>query len=117
MAINTAVFSGNITQEPRKFGTEENPGLSFNIAVNVPIRENGAWTEDVMYVSCSMFGARCKSLAGILTKGMNVTVLGTLKPERYTNKDGVIVNTFGMTAREIQLPPREKPAETNQPWA
>lgn len=117
MAINTAVFGGNITQEIKRFGSEENPAIGFNIAVNVPIRQDGEWVEDTLFVSCVMFGKRVIKLSEIMHKGMNVTVCGSLKPERYKNKDGVVVNTFGMTVSEIGLPPKPKTENDNSnPW-
>lgn len=117
MSINTAVFSGNITQEVKKFGNQESPALGFSIAVNVPVRKEGEWIDDALFVSCVMFGKRCVKLAEILHKGMPVTVSGSLKPERYTNKDGVLVNTFGMTVNEIQLPRKQQETgNAAEPW-
>lgn len=117
MSINTAVFSGNITQDVKKFGNADNPALGFSIAVNVPVRKDGEWTDDVLFVSCVMFGKRCVKLADILHKGMGVTVSGSLKPERYTNKDGVLVNTFGMTVNELQLPRKSEGNAAAEPWS
>lgn len=117
MSINTAVFSGNLTQDVKRFGNADNPAIGFTVAVNVPVRENGEWKEDALFVSCVMFGKRCVKLAEILHRGMGVTVSGNLKPERYTNKDGVIVNTFGMTVNEIQLPKKQQDTNGAEPWA
>lgn len=116
MSINVYTCSGNVTQEIKRFGTEENPAIGFNIAVNVPVRKDGAWEEDALFISCVMFGKRVTKLADIIKKGMQLTVTGSLKPERYTNKDGVVVNTFGMTVNEIQLP-RKQESEGGNPWA
>ena len=108
MAINHAVISGNITKDPRKLGTQDNPGLSFSVAVNVPIRKDGKWETEPLFVDCAMFGNRCIKLSEILHRGMAVTVDGQLRPNRYTNKDGVQVNTFSLAVHDIQLPPVQK---------
>lgn len=116
MSINTAVFSGNLTQDVKKFGNAENPAIGFTVAVNVPVRIDGQWEDEAMFVSCVMFGKRCVKLAEILHKGIGVTVSGSLKPEHYTNKDGVLVNTFGMTVSEIQLPKKQQESNGTVPW-
>lgn len=113
MAINHAVISGNITNAPRKLGTQDNPGLSFSVAVNVPVRKDGKWETEPLFVDCAMFGNRCVKLSEILCKGMSVTVDGSLKPNRYTNKDGVLVNTFSLMVKDIQLPPANREGSVN----
>ena len=112
--INVVALSGNVCADPRKFGTEEHPAIGFTLAVNVPVKDNGNWTEDTMYVSCVMFGRRVVKLADIIKKGMPLVVSGSVKPERYTNKDGVRIETFGVTVNEVQLPRREQ--KEDSPW-
>lgn len=106
--INSITISGNVVAAPRKFGNEEHPGIGFTVASNIPVRKDGKWEEDCLYVSCVMFGNRVKKLADIISKGMSVVVNGQVRPERYTNKDGVLVNTFGVNVSDIQLPPKGK---------
>lgn len=115
--INVACLSGNLTDKPRKFGTEENPGIGFTLAVNVPVKVDGEWGEDTMFVSCSMFGKRVVKLSEYLHKGTPVAVSGSVKPERYDTKDGIRVNGFGIIVSGLQLPPKPKDAGNEKaPW-
>ena len=107
MAINSCVFSGNVTADPVKRGDSDNPVLSFSVAVNVPKYSDGKWVTEPLYVSCSIFGKRAKTLGDIIAKGMALTVQGSLRPDEYDSKDGTHVKGFSMNVLDIQLPPKQ----------
>ena len=84
MTINQAILCGNLTRDPEKKGTEDNPVLSFTIAVND--FANGA--ETVGYFDCAVFGKRAAALAKVLHKGLKVCVTGRLHYSTWETKDG-----------------------------
>ena len=106
MPINNVCFSGNLVADPRKAGKVDAPILGFTIAVNCPRYVNKEWIDEPMYLDCSIFGNRAKSLGSILTKGMGVTVQGRLVPNNY-DKDGQTIYKQQIIVNEIQLPKKE----------
>lgn len=107
MAINSVCFSGNLTAEPKKFGTPENPFITFTLAVNTSRKVGGEWVDEPMYFDCIIFGNRAKALSDVLAKGMGVTVQGRMTPNNYQKENGETVYKNQINVSEIQLPKRE----------
>lgn len=108
MGINMAAFNGNLTGDPKKFGSNENATLAFSIAVNCRVYSDGKWVDRPFFMDCTIFGKRAVALSGILVKGMQVTVMGRIEPNNYVNRDGNTVRALRMIVNEIALPPRAK---------
>ena len=85
MTINNVTLCGNLVRDPEKKGTEDNPVLTFSIAVN----EFKANAEDyASYFDCVVFGKRAGSLSRVLHKGLKVCVEGRLHQSRFETKEG-----------------------------
>lgn len=122
MSINIVNISGNLTRDSELRRTAGGTAiLGFGVAVN-DRRKNqrtGEWEDYPNFVDCTMFGTRAEKLAGMLTKGTKVCILGKL---RYTSweRDGqkrskieVIVDDIEfMSLRETQ---QEQPQQDYQP--
>jgi single-strand DNA-binding protein len=105
MAINSVTFSGNVAADPRKFGDAENPDLSFSLAVTTVKKTESGYEDQPMYLQCSLFGNRARTLAEIVKKGMPLTVQGRLMPDNY-EKDGQQHYSYQVAVLEVQLPPK-----------
>lgn len=122
MSINVVNISGNLTRDSELRRTTGGTAiLGFGVAVNDRRKnqQTGEWEDYPNFVDCTMFGTRAEKLAGMLTKGAKVCILGKL---RYTSweKDGqkrskieVIVDDIElMSRRETQ---QEQPQRDYQP--
>lgn len=98
--MNVCIFSGRIGQEPQS-GTLSNgdPKLTFSVAVSVGKKDN----PQTMWVRCTMFGRRAQSLSTMLTKGMKVSVQGSIKLDEYQGKDGAFKQSLSMVVMDIEL--------------
>lgn len=106
--VNSVCVSGNLAQDPE----QGNGVLRFCVAVNRSVKnEDGSWREDASFVDCKVFGNRAQSLSGILAKGMQVTVQGELRQERWQDQDGNGRSKLVVVAREVKLPPRPRDAQ------
>ena len=83
--------------------------LNFSVADNMIV--NGE--EKVIYFQCSSFGKQAEYLAQYGMKGGRVTVVGSLQPNNYTNKDGQRVDSMQVHVDRVELIDF-KPKEDNQ---
>lgn len=107
--VNVVVLTGGLTRDPElgalPSGTEV---LNFSVGFSSPARgADGAYAERSNYADCAVFGARARSLAQILRKGMRVTVQGRLRFESW-EKDGERRSRLSVVADEVSLPPRPR---------
>lgn len=109
MSINIVCVSGNLTRDPDIRTTQSGTAvLSFCVAVNERVKEDGGWKDRPLFIDCVMFGSRAQSVARFLSKGSKATVSGRLRQQRW-EKDGqnrskveVIVDDidFGRASRD-----------------
>lgn len=82
MSINVVNISGYLTRDSELRATASGMQvLGFGVAVN-DRRKNpstGQWEDYPNFVDCTMFGTRAEKLAGMLTKGTKVCILGKLR--------------------------------------
>ena len=120
MAINHVAISGNLTANPIKRGTAENPILKFSVAVSSRKKDGEKWVDVPNFFDCVLFGKRAASLATILCKGMKVAIDGELSWSKW-EKDGKNHSKVEIIANEIVLmaAPKEEQKEAQKdenPW-
>lgn len=81
---------GNLTEDPVLRHTNSGtPVLQMRIACNERYKDrDGAWKDRAEYVTCVVWGKRGEALAGILSKGRQVFVEGSLRTSSYEDRDG-----------------------------
>ena len=105
MSINVVNISGNLTRDAElRCTTGGTAILGFGVAVN-DRRKNqrtGEWEDCPNFVDCTMFGTRAEKLAGMLTKGTKVCILGKL---RYTSweRDGERRSKIGQRRSKLEV--------------
>nr|UVX75029.1 MAG: Single-strand binding protein family protein [Bacteriophage sp.] len=122
MSINVVNISGNLTRDSELSRTAGGTAiLGFGVAVNDRRRnrQTGEWEDYPNFVDCTMFGTRAEKLAGMLTKGTKVCILGKL---RYTSweRDGQKRSKIEVIVDDIELmqdrrPQQEQPQRDCQP--
>nr|UWG20166.1 MAG: Single-strand binding protein family protein [Bacteriophage sp.] len=110
MSINVVNISGNLTRDSELRATAGGTAiLGFGVAVNDRRKnqQTGEWEDCPNFVDCTMFGTRAEKLAGALTKGTKVCILGRL---RYTSweRDGQKRSKIEVIADDIELMSRRE---------
>lgn len=108
MSINRVIVSGNLTRDPELRRTQSGTAvLGFGLAVNDRRKnaQTGQWEDYANFVDCTLFGNRAESLAGILRKGLKVTVEGKLHWSQW-ERNGEKRSKLEVFADEVDLPPR-----------
>lgn len=102
MSIATA-FAGFLGQDSELRYTQGGMAvLSFSVATTHYEKgaENNRATQ---WVKCSMFGKRGESMQPHLVKGSSVFVRGTLKLNKFTNRDGVEVSGLDVVVDDVEF--------------
>lgn len=117
MSINVVNISGNLTRDSELRRTTGGTAiLGFGVAVNDRRKnqQTGEWEDYPNFVDCTMFGTRAEKLAGMLTKGTKVCILGKL---RYTSweRDGQKRSKIEVIVDDIELMSRREAASAPVP--
>lgn len=97
--ISHATIAGNVTRDAE---LKSDRLLTFSVAVNKYEKSGDDAGERAHFFDVKVLGNRAQPLAGILTKGTKVTVIGDLVQERWET-DGQNRSTVRILAREVVL--------------
>nr|UVY44276.1 MAG: Single-strand binding protein family protein [Bacteriophage sp.] len=117
MSINVVNISGNLTRDSELRRTTGGTAvLGFGVAVNDRRKnqQTGEWEDCPNFVDCTMFGTRAEKLAGMLTKGTKVCILGKLRYMSW-EKDGQKRSKIEVIVDDIELMQNRKPQQDYQP--
>ena len=106
MSINNVTISGNLTRDPDLRQTAGGMAvLGFGVAVNDRRKSSatGEWEDCPNFVDCTVFGKRAESLAGILSKGLRVCVVGKLRYSSWEAQDGAKRSKLEVIADDIDI--------------
>jgi len=101
-------FIGNVTQQPElRYSQAGKAWATFSVAVNEYGKDkSGEKTEHTSFFNCKLFGDAAENFCASVEKGNRVMITGTLKMEKWTNKDGeektsptVYVDEVGVSLR------------------
>ena len=90
--------------------------LGFGVAVNDRRKnqQTGEWEDYPNFIDCTMFGTRAEKLAGMLTKGTKVCILGKLRYMSW-EKDGQKRSKIEVIVDDIELMGRRETASAPVP--
>lgn len=117
MSINIVNISGNLTRDSEIRRTRGGTAiLGFGVAVNDRRKnqQTGEWEDYPNFVDCTMFGTRAEKLAGMLTKGTKVCIVGKLRYMSW-EKDGQKRSKIEVIVDDIELMSRRDTASTPVP--
>ncbi len=111
MDVNTVVIVGRLTRDlnpsdSREFAYTPNGQARANISVAVNTRrKNGdQWVDEANYFNVTIWGKTAENLKPFLTKGKQVAVEGSLKQDRWQDKEtGKTRERIYILANNIQL--------------
>lgn len=101
---------GNIGKEPEtRFTPEGQQVTGFSMAVSREFERNGEKAKETLWVQVTAWGKLSEQVQHLLHKGMQVMVIGRLKPDSqggprlWSRADGSAGASFEVTATEIWL--------------
>jgi single-strand DNA-binding protein len=116
---------GRLGNDPelKTVGADNLSLASFSLAHTPRSKKNGEWVDgETNWYRVIKFGASAEAIAQTLKKGDEVIVIGSLKLNTYTDKNGVEKSQMEISASEIGVVPKvtkNKP-QTNiggsEPW-
>ena len=117
MSINIVNISGNLTRDSEIRRTQGGTAiLGFSVAVHDRRKnqQTGEWEDYPNFSDCTMFGTRAEKLAGMLTKGTKVCILGKLRYMSW-EKDGQKRSKIEVIVDDIELMSRREAASAPVP--
>ncbi len=96
--MNTIMVAGNVGKDAELRRT---PGgdavLQFSVADNQGRDKTTTWWR------CSLWGKRAEALSQYVTRGQQVTVVGTVSEREWTDRDGMARKSLEVRVSEIAL--------------
>ncbi|WBK39910.1 single strand DNA binding protein [Rhodobacteraceae phage LS06-2018-MD07] len=85
--MNVVALVGNLTRDAELSYTPSGGALlKFGVAVNSMKKVGESWEDEVHFFDCTFFGSRGEKIAKYLTKGFRVGVTGSLRLDRWQDK-------------------------------
>lgn len=120
--INSVVLVGRITKDvgsdERSFSYIGNGTAKavVNIAVNRGVKKGDKWEDETSFFDVVIWGKLAENLKPRLTKGKQISVMGSLKQDRW-EKDGQKQSKIYINAEQVEIPnDNKKDAEDNNPF-
>jgi len=112
---NKCIFIGNLTRDPEQRYTPQGTSVSsFSVAVNRKFKVGDEIKEDVLFISCVVFGKRADVCGQYLHKGSQILVEGVLTEDKWETDDGqkksrmkLIVSDFKFLSKKQDRPEGE----------
>ncbi len=106
--LNSVLLEGNLVRDPEKVFVGENGSIMarFSLAVNRYFKNAKAETvEEVMFIAIQVWGGLAESCLKYLQKGRGVRVVGRLRQERWTDKEGGNKERILVVAEHVEFKP------------
>ena len=100
------VIEGNLVRDPEQVtvGEQGTEMAKFAIAVNRFFKNAKAEAVDeVLFITIQAWGALAKSCLAYLSKGRGVRVVGRLRQERWTDKEGASHERIVVVAEHVEF--------------
>ena len=116
--IATITMTGRMTRDPETTETKTNSVTKFSIAVN------GFKKDNVSFFDCEAWGKLSEIIQQYCTKGKQIAVSGTIRVDRWEDKDGNKRSKPVVNVRDVTLlgskddakatAPKQEKVEENQ---
>ena len=108
--MNSITITGNLGKDAELRNLNDGTAvLSFSVADNQGKDKPSIWW------NCSLFGRRAESLAQYLTKGQQVTVIGTVSEREWSDKEGNKRKSMDVRVSDIALQGGKREEGERQP--
>ena len=112
--MNKVAIIGRLTKDAELKSASNNTYiLRGTIAVNNPVKKDGAWTQEPSFIDFTWFGERAGKWSQYLLKGSQIGIDGKLKQDRWTDKDGSNKSKIQIIVDNVTLLGGKKDSENN----
>lgn len=104
--LNSVLLEGNLVRDPEEvvIGESATQMAKFGIAVNRFFKNaQSEPVEEVMFITIQAWGPLAKSCLQYLQKGRGVRVVGRLRQERWTDKEGANRERIIVVAEHVEF--------------
>ena len=103
--INAVMLTGNLTRDVEISYLQSGSAVgNFGIAVNRAVKQGEQWVDEASFFDVSLFGKSAEALKPYLTKGKSVSLIGSLKQDRWKDKEsGQTHSRVKVIAEKIKL--------------
>jgi len=76
---------------------------SFSLAVNRSVKKGDEWTDEASFFDVTLWGKIGEIIVQYMTKGKQIAVVGSLRQDRWTDKEGANRSKVVINAETVQL--------------
>lgn len=107
---------GVVADPEPSFSDKGNAWLRLRVVAKDRVRDqNGTWSDgDPMFLNALVFGKQAENLTDSISKGDTIVLIGRLKPNKWTDKEGVEHNDVQIAVDEIAVSVRWGYARTQR---
>ena len=118
-SLNSILLEGNLTRDPVAYETPKGTKVcTFGIATNRFYKMDEEKQKEVSFFDVETWSKLADRCSENLEKGRGVRVVGRLKQDRWTDKEGKNKNRVKIIAEHVEFRPNfngsEKPEEADQ---
>jgi len=101
---NSVTIIGRLTRDAeQRFTASGISNVSFSIAVNRSVKKGDEWTDEASFLDCVLWGKMGEIIVQYMTKGKQIAVVGSLRQDRWTDKEGASRSKVVINAETVQL--------------
>jgi single-strand DNA-binding protein len=103
--INSVYLTGNLTRDMELSYTQGGLAVGkFAIAVNRSVKKGDKWEDEASFFEVVIFGKSAEALKPYLTKGKPIALQGSLKQDRWQDKEtGKTRSSVHVIAEHVKL--------------
>lgn len=111
--MNKAIIIGNLGADPDLKSLESGTQVcNLSIATESRNKKNGEWINETEWHRVTVFNKTAENCHTYLRKGAKVCIIGRIKTDKYTDKEGVEKYTTKIIANEVEFLSRVEKSET-----
>lgn len=113
-SLNSILLEGNLTRDPVAYQTPKGTSVcTFSIASNRFYKVNEEKQKEVSFFDVEAWSRLAERCGEYLSKGRGVRVVGRLKQDRWTDKEGNNRNKVKIVAEHVEFRPTFNKNEQN----
>ena len=102
--LNNVFIIGRLTKNPElRYTSNGNPVTKFSIANNNSYTKEGNKVDETNYFDVNVWGNQAVNVEKYCKKGQQVAISGSLKQNKWTDKDGQNRAKIEITANSVQF--------------
>ena len=108
-SLNSIIVEGNLTRDPEYRLTPKGTGVCmFSVASNRYYKKDEEMQQETSFFNVETWAKLAETCNQYLNKGRGVRVIGRLKQDRWTNKEGQNREKIKIVAEHIDFKPQFK---------